>query len=82
MFGAPAPAAVEVLTYPSVTAWEKDGLKIAFDFSKPPGQPAVTDIVATYSTSGAAVSDFSLQVCAVVVYLYKHVYMRWMYRSS
>ena len=75
MFGAAAPAAVEVRTFPSVTAWEKDGLKIAFDFSKPPGQPAVTDIVATYSTSGAAVSDFSLQVCTVVMYICMH----WMY---
>lgn len=72
MFGAPTPAAAEVLTYPSVTAWEKDGLRIAFDFSKPLGQPAVTDIVATYSTSGAAVSDFSLQACTVAIYLCMH----------
>ena len=49
-------------TFPSITAWEKDGLRVAFDFSKPPGQPAVTDITATYTTASGAVSDFTLQV--------------------
>ena len=67
MFGAPAPAAAAP-AFPSVTAWEKDGLRIAFDFGKPPGQPAVTDITATYTTSGAAVSDFSLQVLAYLMW--------------
>jgi len=48
--------------FPSITAWEKDGLRVAFDFSKPPGQPAVTDITATYTTASGEVSDFTLQV--------------------
>ena len=62
MFGSPAPVAAPA--FPSVTAWEKDGIRIVFDFSKAPGQPAVTDITATYITSGAPVSDFALQVGA------------------
>ena len=37
--------------FPSITAWEKDGIRVAFDFSKPSGQPAVTDITATYTTA-------------------------------
>jgi hypothetical protein len=60
LFGAPAaPAAAPA--FPSITAWEKDGVRVALDFSKPPGQPAVTDITATYTTASSAISDFTLQ---------------------
>lgn len=56
---------------PSITAWEKDGLQVAFDFSKPAGSPGVTDIDATYTNSGTeTVSDFALQVGSVA---YSHL---------
>ena len=64
MFGAPAPVPA-VPAFPSVTAWEKDGLKIVFEFGKPAGQAAITDITTTYTTSGAPVTDFSLQVLEI-----------------
>ena len=48
--------------FPPITAWEMDGIRVAFEFSKPPGQPAVTDITATYTTASTAASDFTLQV--------------------
>ncbi len=46
-----------------ITAFEKDGIRVVFKLSKPPGQESVTDIEASYSNSGGqAISDFSLQV--------------------
>ena len=49
--------------FPSITAWEKDGLRVAFDFSKAAASPEVTDIDATYTNSGVeTASDFALQV--------------------
>lgn len=51
--------------FPTVTAFSKDGISVSFAFAKPPGQPNVTDITATYTNSDAApVSGFSLQVRA------------------
>ena len=45
------------------TAFEKDGIRVVFQASKPAGQEAVTDITASYSNaSGQAISNFSLQV--------------------
>mmetsp|Transcript_5047 Transcript_5047/g.14511 ORF Transcript_5047/g.14511 Transcript_5047/m.14511 type:complete len:886 (-) Transcript_5047:647-3304(-) len=62
LFGPPAPAPAPEPAVPSITAWEKDGLQVAFDFSKPAGSPGVTDIDATYTNSGTeTVSDFALQ---------------------
>ena len=49
--------------FPPITAFSKEGINVAFAFSKPPGQPNVTDITATYTNSDAApVTGFSLQV--------------------
>lgn len=67
LFGAPAPvaaaAAPPVPEFPPITAWEKDGLRVEFQFSKPPGTPSSTEVSATYANSGGdAVSDFTLQV--------------------
>ena len=60
-FGSAAPAPTSF--FPAVTAFSKDGVSVSFAFSKPPGQPHVTDITATYANSDAApVSGFSLQV--------------------
>ena len=58
-FGAPTAAEA----FPAITAFSKDGVSVSFAFSKPPGQPNVTDITATYTNSDAApVTGFSLQV--------------------
>lgn len=49
-------------TYQRVV-FNKEGVSIAFAFSKPPGQPAVTDISASISNNGSAtVAGFVLQV--------------------
>jgi len=43
--------------------YQKNGILITFDFSKPPGAPGLTDIKATYTgTGGATITNFSLQV--------------------
>ena len=76
LFGPPAPAATAAPAFPSITAWEKDGIRIAFDFSKPPGQPAVTDITGTYTTASTAISDFTLQARALGSALSWHVQSR------
>ncbi|BDA45799.1 AP-1 complex subunit gamma-1 [Coccomyxa sp. Obi] len=56
------PAAAAAPAFPPVTVFDKDGVRIGFAFSKPPGQPATTDITATFTNSGAApVTGFSLQ---------------------
>ncbi len=61
-FGAPA-AASSAPAFPTITAFSKDGISVSFAFSKPPGQPNVTDITATYTNSDTApVTGFSLQV--------------------
>ena len=61
-FGAPAPAAAPA--FPPITVFDKDGVRVGFAFTKTPGQPALTDITATFTNSGAApVTGFSLQVC-------------------
>lgn len=58
-----APAAPAASAFPPITVFDKDGVRIGFAFAKPPGQPAATDITATFTNSGAApVSGFSLQV--------------------
>ncbi len=67
LFGAPAPVAAAapppVPEFPPITAWEKDGLRVEFQFSKPLGTPSSTEVSATYANSGGeAVSDFTLQV--------------------
>ena len=60
-FGAPAAAAAPA--FPPITVFDKDGVRVGFAFSKTPGQPALTDIAATFTNSGAApVTGFSLQV--------------------
>ena len=60
-FGSAAPASAP--SFPPITAFSKDSVSVSFAFSKPPGQPHVTDITATYTNSDAApVSGFSLQV--------------------
>ncbi|KAK9830950.1 hypothetical protein WJX81_001389 [Elliptochloris bilobata] len=54
---APAPAAL-----PSVTAFERDGVRAVLAFRKPPGAPAHTEVTATYTNAGAApVTGFTLQ---------------------
>jgi hypothetical protein len=61
-FGAPAPAAAPA--FPPITVFDKDGVRVGFAFTKTPGQPALTDITATFTNSGAApITGFSLQVC-------------------
>lgn len=61
-FGAPAPAAAPA--FPPITVFDKDGVRVGFAFTKTPGQPALTDITATFTNSGAVpVTGFSLQVC-------------------
>lgn len=61
-FGAP-PAQSSAPAFPTITAFSKDGISVSFAFSKPLGQPNVTDIIATYTNSDAApVTGFSLQV--------------------
>ena len=61
-FGAP-PAASSAPAFPTITAFSRDGISVTFAFSKPPGQPGVTDISATYTNSDATpVNGFSLQV--------------------
>lgn len=55
-------------SFPSITAFEKDGILVTFSFSKSQQQPATTDITATYSNnSDQLITDFSLQVgpCSV-----------------
>ena len=48
------------------TVFDKEGLAILFSFSKPAGQPAVTDIAATVSFSGSGtITNFLLQVTRV-----------------
>ena len=65
-FGAAAPASAP--SFPAITAFSKDGVSVSFAFSKPPGQPHVTDITATYTNSDAApVSGFSLQVLPTAI---------------
>ncbi|CAL8470618.1 g10160 [Coccomyxa elongata] len=57
-----APAATSVPAFAPINVFNKDGVRIGFAFSKPPGQPATTDITATYTNFGAApVTGFSLQ---------------------
>ena len=61
-FGAP-PAPSSPPAFPTITAFSKDGISVSFAFSKPSGQPNVTDVAATYTNSDAApVTGFSLQV--------------------
>lgn len=69
LFGGPAagpPAAAATPPaprFPPITAWEKDGLRVSFEFDKPAGTPTATEITATYTNSGDEhVSDFTLQV--------------------
>lgn len=61
-FGSTTPAA-QPLSFPPVTVFEKDGISITFAFSKPAGQPALTDIIATFNNSGGSqITGFALQV--------------------
>ncbi len=72
LFGAPASArdVPAAPAFPPITAWEKDGLRVGFEFSKPPGNPQATEIVATYTNSGSeTASDFTLQVRGCVMCL-------------
>ena len=69
LFGGPAagpPAAASpplAPQFPPITAWEKDGLRVSFEFDKPAGTPSATEVMATYTNSGNDnVSDFTLQV--------------------
>ena len=62
-FGAAPSASASPPAFPTVTAFAKDGISVSFAFAKPPGQPNITDITATYTNSDAApVTSFSLQV--------------------
>lgn len=57
----PAPSSTP--QYEPITAYERDGIKVVFRFSKPAGQESVTDVEASYSNnSSQAITDFSLQV--------------------
>ncbi|MEW5311849.1 MAG: hypothetical protein WDW38_003533 [Sanguina aurantia] len=48
--------------FPSITAWQQHGCRVALSFAKPAGNPAITDITATYTNSGEGlVTDFNLQ---------------------
>ena len=61
-FGAPAAPAAAPAFQP-ITVFDKDGVRVGFAFTKPPGQPGLTDISATFTNSAAApVTAFSLQV--------------------
>ncbi|KAK9814370.1 hypothetical protein WJX72_004689 [[Myrmecia] bisecta] len=58
LMGSPAPQP----SFPITTVFEKDGITVTFAFTKPPGQPSVTDIEASYTNASAApVTDFTLQ---------------------
>ncbi|MEW5304167.1 MAG: hypothetical protein WDW36_006798 [Sanguina aurantia] len=47
---------------PIITAWQQHGCRVALSFAKPAGNPAITDITATYTNSGEGlVTDFNLQ---------------------
>lgn len=49
-------------SWPRTKVYEKNGVVVHFDFSKPAAQPSVTDITASYSTTASSpVSKFSLQ---------------------
>lgn len=51
--------------FPSITAYSHaaSGVRVTFAFSKPPGQPAITEVNAAYACTGsAAVTEFNLQV--------------------
>ena len=62
LLGGPSSSAASP-SFPNIVAWQKDGITVNFSFSKPAGQPEVTQIEGSYSnTSDAAISDFSLQV--------------------
>ncbi len=59
----PSPPATAAAGWPTATVYQKNGITITFDFSKPPGNPSLTDIKATYTgTGGSPVTNFSLQV--------------------
>lgn len=66
LFGAPVPTAAPqpaAPAFPSIPVFNTDGITITFAFSKPAGNPQVTDIEATFVNAGLApVTDFSLQV--------------------
>ena len=56
------PAASEP-QHPPLTAFDKDGLRVVFAFSRNAAQAGATDITATYTNSGSTtVTDFALQV--------------------
>lgn len=60
LLGGGAPAAGP--SFPSIVAFEKDGLRINFDFSKPAANSQQTTIKATYTNSGPApFTDFVFQ---------------------
>jgi hypothetical protein len=49
--------------FPTATVFDKDGITITFAFSKAAGQPALTDIAATFTNNGPSqVTGFTLQV--------------------
>ena len=69
LLGQPMPSSTP--QYEPITAYEKDGIRVVFRFSKSAGQESVTDIEASYSnTSSQPVSDFSLQVSKVKLTLH------------
>eukprot|EP00271_Cylindrocystis_brebissonii_P016401 TRINITY_DN3990_c1_g1_i1.p1 TRINITY_DN3990_c1_g1~~TRINITY_DN3990_c1_g1_i1.p1 ORF type:complete len:916 (+),score=200.04 TRINITY_DN3990_c1_g1_i1:218-2965(+) len=48
--------------FPGIVALEKNGLKVCFDFVKPPGNPQATTVRATYSNSSPSqLTDFLFQ---------------------
>ena len=60
--------------WPTTKVFEKEGIVVSFDFSKPPGRPPVTDITATYTNTGLShVTDFTLQVGTLLCSLCAHV---------
>lgn len=72
-FGSTTPAA-QPLSFPTVTVFEKDGISITFAFSKPAGQPALTDIIATFNNSGGSqITGFALQVSILPTFMHLQI---------
>ena len=56
-------AATSSKTWPRSKVYDKHDVTVNFDFSKASGQPALTDIQASYTTtSSSPITKFSLQV--------------------
>mmetsp|Transcript_3763 Transcript_3763/g.4217 ORF Transcript_3763/g.4217 Transcript_3763/m.4217 type:complete len:885 (-) Transcript_3763:299-2953(-) len=67
--GAPAPAPAAPGTFPPVIGWQKNGVTVTFNCTKPnPAQPALTNIVAVYTNSTPTpITNFALQAAVPTV---------------